>query len=100
AAESREAHLKAAADAAGQDLKGILSICDPRTGARAPAQGSVMVEPVKVFDNLYFLGIANVSAWALTTSDGIIVLDALDNPNEAQEYIEGGLRKLGLDPAQ
>jgi metallo-beta-lactamase class B len=53
-----------------------------------------------VFDNLYFLGIQNVSAWALTTSAGIIVLDALDNPGEAQQYIEGGLRKLGVDPTQ
>ena len=41
-----------------------------------------------------------MSAWALTTSAGIIVLDSLDNASEAQEYIEGGLRKLGLDPTQ
>ena len=36
AADSKSAHLQAAAAAAGQDLKGILSICDPRTGRRAP----------------------------------------------------------------
>jgi metallo-beta-lactamase class B len=100
AAESRDAHLKAAADAAGPDLKGILSICDPRTGRRAPPNANVTAEPAKVFDNLYFLGIPNVSAWALTTSAGIIVLDALDNAGEAQEYIEGGLKKAGLDPTQ
>jgi metallo-beta-lactamase class B len=100
AAESRDAHLKAAADAAGPDLKGILSICNPRTAGRAPENRTVTVEPAKVFDNLYFLGIPNVSAWALTTSAGIIVLDTLDNASEAQEYIEGGLRKLGLDPTQ
>jgi metallo-beta-lactamase class B len=100
AADSKEAHLQAAAAAAGQDLKGILSICDPRTGRRAPPSANLDPEPAKVFDNLYFLGIGNVSAWALTTSDGIIVLDALDNPGEAQQYIEGGLRKLGLDPSQ
>src|SRR5437763_9053980 len=100
AADSKSAHLQAAAAAAGQDLKGILSICDPRTGRRAPPKIVGDPEPAKVFDNLYFLGIANVSAWALTTSNGIIVLDALDNPGEAQQYIEGGLRKLGLDPNQ
>lgn len=100
AAESREAHIAAATAVAGQDLKGILSICNPRTAARAPVALRADIEPAKIFDNLYFLGISNVSAWALTTSAGIIVLDALDNPNEAQEYIEGGLRKLGLDPTQ
>jgi metallo-beta-lactamase class B len=100
AAESRDAHIAAATAAAGQDLKGILSICNPRTAARAPVAAIADIEPAKIFDNLYFLGISNVSAWALTTSAGIIVLDALDNPNEAQQYIEGGLSKLGLDPAQ
>ena len=100
AAESRDAHLKAAADAAGSDLKGILSICNPRTAGRAPTNANVTVEPAKVFDNLYFLGIPSVSAWALTTSAGVIVLDSLDNASEAQQYIEGGLRKLGVDPAQ
>lgn len=100
AAEGREAHLQAATAAAGSDLKGILSICNPRTAARAPVAVRAGVEPAKIFDNLYFLGISNVSAWALTTSAGIIVLDSLDNASEAQQYIEGGLRKLGLDPAQ
>ena len=100
AADSKDAHLQAAAAAASQDLKGILSVCDPRTGQRTPPSVVASPEPAKVFDNLYFLGIANVSAWALTTSDGIIVLDALDNASEAQQYIEGGLRKLGLDPNQ
>lgn len=99
-AESRDAHIAAATAAAGQDLKGILSICNPRTAARAPVAVRADIQPAKIFDNLYFLGISNVSAWALTTSAGIIVLDALDNANEAQQYIEGGLRKLGLDPAQ
>ncbi len=100
AAESSEAHLQAAAAAAGQDLKGILSICNPRTAGRAPPSANTNPEPAKVFDNLYFLGIPNVSAWALNTPDGIIVLDALDNPGEAQDYVEGGLKKLGVDPAR
>ena len=100
AAESRDAHIAAATAAAGQDLQGILSICNPRTAARAPVAVRADVEPAKIFDNLYFLGISNVSAWALTTSAGIIVLDALDNPSEAQQYVEGGLTKLCLDPEQ
>jgi metallo-beta-lactamase class B len=41
-----------------------------------------------------------VSAWAITTSDGIIVIDSLNNAREGETFIEGGLRNLGLDPAQ
>jgi metallo-beta-lactamase class B len=58
------------------------------------------VEPAKIFDNLYYLGVPSVSAWAVTTSQGIIVIDSLNNAREAEAYIEGGLRKLGLDPMQ
>lgn len=57
-------------------------------------------EPMKVFDNVYFLGTKFVSAWAITTSEGIILIDALNNDEEAELVITGGLRKLGLDPAQ
>jgi metallo-beta-lactamase class B len=58
------------------------------------------MESLKVFDNVYFVGTKWVSAWAITTYDGIILIDALNNDAEAERFITGGLRKLGLDPAQ
>ena len=61
--------------------------------------GSQTLEPGKVFDNLYFVGLAGVSAWAINTSDGIILIDALNNGKDAQTAIVPGLRKVGLDPA-
>jgi metallo-beta-lactamase class B len=54
----------------------------------------------RVFDQLYYLGMDWVSAWALVTSDGIIVIDTLPSAADAQKYIEGGLRSLNLDPAK
>ncbi len=55
-------------------------------------------EPVKVFDNLYYVGQTEYSAWAVTTSAGIIIIDPLfDYSVEAE--IDQGLVKLGLDPA-
>jgi len=56
-------------------------------------------EPVKVFDNLYFVGQSEYSAWAVTTSDGIIVMDAIFDYSVEDEVV-GGLTKLGLDPTQ
>jgi len=54
--------------------------------------------PVRVFDNLHYVGQTEFSAWAITTSEGIIVIDALyDYSVEAQ--IADGLRALGFDPA-
>jgi metallo-beta-lactamase class B len=58
------------------------------------------MEPVQVFDNLYFLGQNAVSSWLLKTSDGYILFDTLNNPGEAKQFVEGGMAKLGLDPKQ
>src|SRR5688572_1403143 len=53
--------------------------------------------PYKVFDNLYFIGTRIHSSWALTTSDGIIVIDTLFDYASEPEIVEG-LTALGLDP--
>jgi metallo-beta-lactamase class B len=55
------------------------------------------VEPAKVFDNLYFIGDKVVSAWALTTPDGILVFDT-NTPFRTESVVLDGLRKVGLDP--
>ena len=55
-------------------------------------------EPAKVFDDVYFVGTKDRSSWALTTSDGIILIDTTYE-YEAEQVIVGGLKKLGFDPA-
>ncbi|HZE10769.1 MAG TPA: MBL fold metallo-hydrolase [Burkholderiales bacterium] len=65
--------------------------------ASAPARGTWYAEPARVFDNLYFVGGKVHSAWALTTRDGIILIDTV-YPYNSEELIIGGMRKLGLDP--
>ena len=57
------------------------------------------LEPMQVMDDLYFLGTRWSTAWALKTSAGLVIIDSLDNTDEAMQYIEEGLRKLKLDPA-
>jgi metallo-beta-lactamase class B len=51
-----------------------------------------------VFDNLYWLGQTAYSAWAVTTSDGIIIIDTLFDYSVEDEVV-GGLKTLGLNPA-
>ncbi len=103
-----EAHLIAARNAAGFDFAGPLArLCvappfipgvrDVAPGP-APARDTWFTEPAKVFDNLYFVGSKIHSSWALTTSQGIILIDTLYTYNSEEEIV-GGLKKLGLDPA-
>lgn len=56
------------------------------------------VEPQQVFDNLYFVGQHEYSAWAVKTSDGIIIIDTIFGYSVEDEIVNG-LKKLGLDPA-
>jgi metallo-beta-lactamase class B len=53
---------------------------------------------VKVFDNLYFVGQSEYSAWAVTTTEGIILIDTLFDYS-VEDAVVGGLKTLGLDPA-
>ena len=63
-----------------------------------PERSTWYAEPVKVFDNLYFFGQSEYAVWAITTSQGIIVLDTIFDYSVEDEVV-GGMKKLGLDPA-
>ncbi len=100
-------HVEKAYAIAGNDpdLSEILHLqCSPKqlTPAITPEYtlNRNPLGPAKVFDQLYFLGMPWVSSWALDTRDGIIVIDTLDNSEEADRVIIGGMKKLGLDPAR
>src|SRR5688572_13687785 len=70
----------------------------PLTGPRTiPDRATWYAAPYKVFDDLYFIGTQIHSAWALTTSDGIIVIDTLFDYATEPEIVDG-LTALGLDP--
>jgi metallo-beta-lactamase class B len=71
-------------------------VTDP---SKAPPRDTWFAEPAKVFDNLYFVGGKLHSSWALTTKDGIILIDTI-YPYNSEELVIGGMKKVGLDPAQ
>jgi hypothetical protein len=124
AQDNPDAHIAAAKAGAGDDFQNLFNFqCyGPGPGQR-PAPGQVSgagrgqgggtgggrgqqgppdrstwyAEPVKVFDNLYFLGQSEYAVWAITTSEGIIVLDTIFDYS-VEEEVAGGMKKLGLDP--
>jgi metallo-beta-lactamase class B len=108
ASDTIDAHLAAAKRAAGFDFPGLLgALCvaprnapapDVKPGPPPPDRMRWYTEPAKVFDDVYFVGTKDRSSWALTTPDGIILIDTTFE-YEAEQVIVGGLRKLGFDPA-
>jgi metallo-beta-lactamase class B len=119
--DTSDRHFAAAKAAAGDDFQNLLQFqCygpgpgGPRAAAGAPTgrgggraggprpqgppdRSTWYAEPVKVFDNLYFFGQSEYAVWAITTSQGIIVLDTIFDYS-VEEEVAGGMKKLGLDP--
>ena len=98
-AQSR-AHIEAAKKLAGDDpvlMKTWTFFCTVND-INAPRPG---IEATKVFDNLYAIPSSNIqqtTVWAITTSDGIILLDS--GQEGRTQAIVADMRKLGLDPAK
>jgi metallo-beta-lactamase class B len=113
--DAAQAHVTAAKAAAGSDFAGVFNrICTEAVPAVSPAtpqrgrgparppgpppRETWHADPVKVFDNLYFLGQTEYSVWAVTTSAGVILIDSIFDYSVDDEVV-GGMRKIGLDPA-
>ena len=75
-----------------------------RTGKMPPDLGRWLsdpkaqyIEPWKAFDNVYFVGVCWVSAWAIRTNDGVVLIDTLHEPHVDQ--LVANLSKIGVELA-
>ena len=102
-----QAHVAKAKSIAGSDAK-LLMRFENTCGALGPQRPALEaqnagqkpepprpVEPVQIFDNLWYFGFNTIGAWAIQTSDGIIMIDALNTVQEAETIIEPSLKKGG-----
>lgn len=55
------------------------------------------VEPYQAFDNVWFVGVCWVSAWAVRTSEGVVLIDTLHDP--FTDRLLDNLIKIGVQPA-
>ena len=106
-----QAHVAKAKAIAGSDAK-LVARFENTCGALGPQRPALEaqnagqkpappkpVEPVRIVDNLWYFGYNTVGAWAIQTSDGLILIDALNTVQDAETIIEPSLRKVGLNPA-
>jgi len=112
APDSIEAHLAAGKNLAGgrddtPDFYGLVTaVCvAPLNTPSAdvvprlnPNRKAAYLEPKKAFDDLYWLGTISRSSWVLTSNDRLILYDT-QGVYDTEDVIVGGLKKLGLDPA-
>lgn len=97
-------HLSLARAAAGDEWRGAMEwrcLISPLDRPRvAGVQHDGLIEPTRLFDNLFSIGQNAVSAYALDTREGIILIDALNSPEEARDILVPNMKAMGLDPAR
>ena len=100
---SYDGHMAAAKAGAGMEFQGTMGrLClNPSTNAPdfvdAKKRVTWYAAPVKVFDNLVWLGTKTHNSWALIDPAGIIIIDTNYNYTTEDEIV-GGLTKIGYDP--
>lgn len=93
------AYGEMAVDVGGKDWPYTVSFRCHAEGGHVES-GLTAPPATRVFDNVYYVGNADVSTWAIDTAEGIILIDAQTTEADAQTYVIDGLRSLGLDPAR
>lgn len=75
---------------------------DPGVSPKLPTSFSPpyrSVEPIKLFDNLYFVGTTTVGAFIVDSGDGLVMLDTGLGSTDISMMVED-MKKLGLDPSR
>jgi len=94
------AHVEAAKKLVGDDawVQGPFNFYCVAGNARPNSTTAPAIEPVKLFDNLYAVGNSEATVYAITTTQGIILIDS-GYADRVETEVVAGLRKVGLDPA-
>jgi metallo-beta-lactamase class B len=110
ASAEAQRRVAAAKELAGTDLilefENTCSFTGPERAALKrqrlglPPLKDYTVEPTKIFDNVWFLGLASQGAFVITTNQGLILIDTLNSTEEARDILVPSMQKVGLDPAQ
>ena len=85
------AHIDSARKLAGDDpwLKAPFTFYCVAGNARGNSPTAPALEPVKLFDNLYAVGNSEATVYAITTPQGIILIDSGYADRVEKEVVEG-----------
>jgi metallo-beta-lactamase class B len=95
---SAATHLENARRLAGTDVTAPFDFFCVPGNARPNSFSAPPLEPVRLFDNLYAAGNSETVVYAISTSDGIVLIDS-GTAAEVETVLVPGLIELGLDPA-
>ena len=91
-------HLAKARQAAGSEWTPTFEFVCKVNPDRANRADDPLIEPTKVFDNLFAIGRLGTVVYAVTTSAGVVLIDS-GYADQIETVLLPGLRQAGLDPA-
>jgi len=91
-------HIEVARQLAGTDVTAPFEFFCVAGNARPNNPAAPALAPAKLFDNLYVAGNSETVVYAITTSEGIVLIDS-GFSKEVETVLLPGLTALGLDPA-
>lgn len=81
---------------AGADWTAAFEFFCSATPNRANRPDDPLLEPTRIFDNVYVIGRAGTAVYAITTRDGIVLFDA-GYADQLDSVLRPGLKAVGLD---
>jgi metallo-beta-lactamase class B len=91
-------HVQDARRLAGADWSAVADFFCVEGAAVPNRPDDPLIEPTRIFDNLYAIGRTSTVVYAITTTAGIILIDS-GYADQVESVLLPGLAKLGLDPA-
>lgn len=90
-------HVRAARNSAGADWSQVADFFCVEGAATTPSTDHPILEPTRIFDNLYVIGRSSTVVYAITTSAGIVLIDS-GYADQEESVLLAGMAELGLDP--
>lgn len=90
-------HLEAARASAGAEWLGVVNHMCTRGQVVTGSADDPLIEPVRIFDNVYAIGRTSTVVYVISTSEGLMLIDS-GYADQVDSVLLPGMAQLGLDP--
>ena len=90
-------HVEAARASAGSEWLGVVDHMCTRGPVVTGSAEDPLIEPVRIFDNVYAIGRTSTVVYVIATSEGLMLIDS-GYADQVDSVLLPGMTRLGLDP--
>ncbi|MDE0003704.1 MAG: MBL fold metallo-hydrolase [Rhodospirillaceae bacterium] len=90
-------HLEAARASAGTEWLGVVDHMCTRGSVVTGSADDPLIEPVRIFDNVYAIGRTSTVVYVIATNEGLMLIDS-GYADQVDSVLLPGMAQLGLEP--